>query len=186
MQYLKIILTSSFLASVLIFGSLPAQAQLPQGNCDAAGNCIDTTGSSTPISSTKKAGSSKNCDAVGNCIDTSTSSSPASTSSKTSCTNQCADNSQGLCIPNPLTDCTISGLLSRIIDWLIYLSFFITVVMIIWGGVNYVTAGGNAEKVKTANRTLVYALIGFAIVILSKAFASLLVSLLAGKSFSLF
>ena len=83
---------------------------------------------------------------------------------------QCQDG-EGLCIPNPLTECTIQGLLNVIIDWLIVFSFLIATGMIVWAGVMYVTAAGNTEKVKDAQRIIIYTLIGLVVVILSKSVA---------------
>ena len=70
-----------------------------------------------------------------------------------------------------MTECTIQGLLGVIIDWLIVFSFLIATGMIVWAGIKYVTAAGNIEKVKEAQRIIIYTLIGVVIVILSKSVA---------------
>lgn len=84
---------------------------------------------------------------------------------------QCSDSNQGLCIPNPLTECSIQDLLSHIIDWLIVFAILLSTGMVVWAGILYTTAGGSAERAKKAQRTLIYTLIGLAIVIVSKSVA---------------
>ena len=80
---------------------------------------------------------------------------------------QCQDG-EGLCIPNPLTECNIQDLLGKIIDWLIAFSIIISVGMIVWAGMMYVTAAGNTDKVKEAQRLIIYALIGLVIILSAK------------------
>lgn len=98
------------------------------------------------------------------------------------CTNQCADNKGGLCIPNPLTDCTIVDLLNRVIDVLMAFAVIITVGMVVFAGLTYVTAGGSSDKIKTANKTLVYSLIGLAVVLLSRGISEAIRSALGGPA----
>lgn len=164
-------------ASALTFKpALPALAQdpnLPQ--CSKAGDQCDFV----RPDGTVLAGQGI-CSEAFECIE-----GPASggngTTTGSSCTKECQDNDRGLCIPNPLTDCDIVAFLNRVIDWIIYLSIFVTVIMIIVAGVMYVTAGGNTDRVKMASRTLVYALVGFAIVLLSKALALIIASALGAN-----
>jgi hypothetical protein len=48
--------------------------------------------------------------------------------------------------------------------------------MIIFSGLRYITSGGDAEKVKTAKRTLLYALVGLAIVALTQTIVHLVLT----------
>lgn len=100
------------------------------------------------------------------------------------CTNQCDPNNTkgGLCIPNPLTDCSIIDLMNRIINVLMVFAVLITVAMVIFAGFTYVTAGGSPERIKTANKTLVYALIGLAVVLLSRGISEAIRSALGGPT----
>lgn len=50
------------------------------------------------------------------------------------------------------------------------------VFMIIFSGLRYITSGGDAEKVKTAKRTLLYALVGLAIVALTQTIVHLVLT----------
>ena len=45
---------------------------------------------------------------------------------------------------------------------------FLAVIMIIWGGLRYITSGGDSGKSTTAKNTIIYALIGLVIVALAQ------------------
>lgn len=45
---------------------------------------------------------------------------------------------------------------------------FLAVIMIIWGGLRYITSGGDSGKITTAKNTIIYALIGLVIVALAQ------------------
>ena len=55
------------------------------------------------------------------------------------------------------------------LKWLMYGIGIISVVMIIIGGIRYATSGGNAEKVKSAKNTILYAVVGLAVALLALA-----------------
>lgn len=57
----------------------------------------------------------------------------------------------------------------------------VAVVMIIVSGLRYITSGGDAEKVKTAKKALLYAIIGLAIVALTQTIVHLVLTE-AGKA----
>lgn len=73
-------------------------------------------------------------------------------------------------LPNPLR-CggqpveTIDGLISCITEALKVLVIPIATVMIIIGGIQYLTSMGNEDKVRRAKATLLYAIIGVAVVL---------------------
>ncbi len=62
---------------------------------------------------------------------------------------------------------TPESLAKRIIDIALYVSAILAVVFIIYGGYQYIFAGGNDDTAKAGRKTLVNALIGLAIVVLS-------------------
>lgn len=53
--------------------------------------------------------------------------------------------------------------------------------MFVYGGVLYITSGGNDEKIQKGKQTLTYAVIGLIIVVLSYALISVVVNSLGGK-----
>ncbi len=85
-------------------------------------------------------------------------------------------------IPNPLAAQSISDLLNKIIDFLIIIASPILVIMVLWAGFLYLTSGGDPTKVQTANRTLLWAAVGFAIILISKGFTLLIANILGGGS----
>ena len=71
-------------------------------------------------------------------------------------------------------------LIKRVVDILNFalgLVGLAAVVVLIWGGIQYMTAGGDETKVESATKTITNALIGLAIVILS----GLIVNFVIGK-----
>jgi len=61
----------------------------------------------------------------------------------------------------------ITNLVITITNWFAGIVFAIAVIMLIYGGVLYMTAAGSEEKAKTARRLLLYACIGIAVAILA-------------------
>ena len=76
-------------------------------------------------------------------------------------------------LTNPLAAETIPDILNRIIDFMLILAGPIAVIMTIYAAYLFITAGDNQERVKTARKTLMYVIIGVAILILSKGIVSL-------------
>lgn len=73
----------------------------------------------------------------------------------------------GDCTPDPEagsgTD-DISSIMTLVVNIISIVVGFISVVMIIWGGMKYVTSGGESAKITSAKNTIMYALIGLVIV----------------------
>lgn len=88
--------------------------------------------------------------------------------------------SQGSGLDGSLTgDCTpdseagsgtddISSIMTLIVNVISIIVGFVSVVMIIWGGMKYVTSGGESAKITSAKNTIMYALIGLVIVALAQ------------------
>lgn len=75
----------------------------------------------------------------------------------------CADKSK-LC--NPLggdSSMSLSGLFKIVLDAVLYVGALAAVCFVIYAGFLFVTASGNPEKLKIAKNTLMYTLIGIAI-----------------------
>lgn len=58
----------------------------------------------------------------------------------------------------------ISGIMTLIVNIISIIVGFVSVVMIIWGGMKYVTSGGESGKITSAKNTIMYALIGLVVV----------------------
>jgi len=64
---------------------------------------------------------------------------------------------------------TVQPLFKNLIDAILLILGAISVIMIIVGGFQYVTSAGDSNKVKTAKSTIMYAVIGVAVALLSYA-----------------
>lgn len=88
----------------------------------------------------------------------------------------------GITIPNPLRLDTIAGVLDSIMTYLIMIGAPIVAIMVIYGGFQILTAGGEPEKFTTGRRTILYAVVGFAIILSAKGVTLILSQLLGGGS----
>ena len=61
------------------------------------------------------------------------------------------------------------GVFSRIIDTLLFVIGALSVIMIIIGGLRYVTSGGNPTSVTAAKNTILYAIVGLIVAFLAYA-----------------
>lgn len=73
---------------------------------------------------------------------------------------------------------TVLDLVKVIIDWLIKLAIPVAVIMILYGGVLYLTAGAYPNNVKKAKDVLWYTVIGLAIIFIGAGFITLIKSIL--------
>lgn len=78
--------------------------------------------------------------------------------------------SQVISLPNPLGSTkTIPELIGKIVDWLILIaSIAVLPFMIIWGAYQFLMAGGNPDKVTEGRHTITWAIVGYALLLLSK------------------
>ena len=81
-------------------------------------------------------------------------------------------------LDNPLKYGTIPELIEGIMSWLITLGAPIATGMVIYGALQILFAGGSEEKFATGKKTILYAVVGYAILILSFGIASIIKQLL--------
>jgi succinate dehydrogenase/fumarate reductase cytochrome b subunit len=72
---------------------------------------------------------------------------------------------------------TFTGLVGTVITWVLAVVAVIAFVYLIISGVNYITAGGDAEKATKARTGIINAIIGIVVVVLSYFILSFAVSL---------
>jgi hypothetical membrane protein len=77
------------------------------------------------------------------------------------------------------------NLLETALNWVFNIVLVISVIVLIYSGYLYATAGGDQVKTKKAMSTLIYALIGIAIALASKALVNIIAQFL-GKSGGVF
>lgn len=85
-------------------------------------------------------------------------------------------------LPNPITCGDATCLISQVIRYILGTIAIIATLMFVWGGVMMLTSGGNAEQVKRAKETLVWAAIGVAIILLSWVIIKFVLAGIAGTN----
>jgi len=81
---------------------------------------------------------------------------------------------------NPLFCKDIPCVIDAIINFIFYLGITIFTLMIIIGGIMYITSAGDPQKVSTAKRLLFWAVVGLAIILLAKGLISVIKNVLGG------
>lgn len=76
---------------------------------------------------------------------------------------------------------TVNGVMTLVINIFSIIVGFIAVVMIIIGGIKYVTSGGDSNNISSAKNTIVYAIIGLIIVALAQVLVHFVLAKLAGS-----
>ncbi len=67
-------------------------------------------------------------------------------------------------LDNPIKAKSFEELFVGITNWLAGIIASLAMLMVVFGGLQYLFSGGNEEKVKKANKTILYALIGLLVV----------------------
>jgi len=87
-----------------------------------------------------------------------------------------------LIINNPLSPYSdIWQLIMRLINIAQNIGVFICVILIVWAGYLYVTSAGNTDKVKQAQKTLIWTLVGLGIIVIAGAIPGLIYEFITGN-----
>ena len=70
-------------------------------------------------------------------------------------------------ITSTVTEASAETSIGTVIDWLLGIAGVLTVLVIIIAGILYVVSVGNADRMKRAKQTLIYAVVGLVVIILS-------------------
>ncbi|MGB9726566.1 MAG: hypothetical protein ACPLXB_00445 [Minisyncoccia bacterium] len=65
------------------------------------------------------------------------------------------------------TNLDLWGMLQKAAKWLLNIVLLVGVIIIVWAGFSYVTAGGDPEKTKKSLNFIIYALVGIIIALLA-------------------
>ena len=84
----------------------------------------------------------------------------------------------GVTFENPLKADNIWDLINNLIDFIYTISIPLLVIVVLWAGFTMITAGGKPENFKRGQNILLYAAIGFAIILLSKGIALIVTDIL--------
>ncbi|MBR6168485.1 hypothetical protein IKQ74_00895 [Candidatus Saccharibacteria bacterium] len=74
-----------------------------------------------------------------------------------------------------------SGVFTKITNTVLFAVGIISVIMLIVGGLRYIISGGDSKKVTDAKNTIMYAIIGLIIAILSYAIVNFVISAVGGS-----
>lgn len=81
-------------------------------------------------------------------------------------------------LPNPLKYNTIPDLINGILGYLVIIAAPICALLVLVGGFQLMTAGGNVEKVAIGRKTIIYAAVGYAIILVSYGLSSVIKNIL--------
>ena len=74
-----------------------------------------------------------------------------------------------------------SGVFRQVTNTILYIVGIVAVIMLIIGGIRYITSGGDAKKVTDAKNTVLYAIIGLVICLLAFAIVNFVVTTLPSQ-----
>ena len=77
---------------------------------------------------------------------------------------------------------TDGGVFAQFTNILLYLIGAISVIMIIFGGFRYITSGGKSENITAAKNTIMYAVIGIIIALLSYAIVNFVITAISSST----
>lgn len=83
-------------------------------------------------------------------------------------------------IPSPINACTFSDLVRDFTQIILEIGLPLAALFIILAGFQFVTAQGNAEKIKKARQTLTWTIIGAAVIIGARVIAEAVVNFAKG------
>lgn len=85
---------------------------------------------------------------------------------------------QTITLPNPLKATNFAELINRLTNWLLVIGAPILVLMIIIGAFQIMTGAGNPENITKGRHTITYAIIGYALLLISSGITLIIKQLL--------
>jgi len=86
----------------------------------------------------------------------------------------------GVTIPNPLGTESFIDLINRVIDFLLKVAVPLAALVILYAGFLFLTAGGNEERVKSAKRAFLWAVVGIIILMIARGMVTLIKTIITG------
>lgn len=71
-------------------------------------------------------------------------------------------------LPNPLASDTFEELVDALINWLLIITSPIVALLVVYAGAQTMFSGGSAEQASQAKKIILYALIGYGVILTSK------------------
>lgn len=76
------------------------------------------------------------------------------------------------------------GVINQFTNIVLYVVGFISVVMLIWGGIRYIISGGDNKKITDAKNTILYALLGLVIAFFAYAIVNFVLNAIGANVLS--
>lgn len=89
-----------------------------------------------------------------------------------------AVNGNFIMIENPLQAAEFEDILDNVIDFIFQIALVLVPLMVVIAGFLFVTAGGNSEQINKAKTMIIWTVIGFLIILLSKGIMGIIMNLL--------
>ncbi|MCK4592213.1 hypothetical protein KAT63_02095 [Candidatus Parcubacteria bacterium] len=70
-------------------------------------------------------------------------------------------------ISNPIATSDFSVLVSNFLKWILSVAGALTLLMLVTGGVFYVTSSGNEQKIETAKKMIIWTILGLMLILAS-------------------
>ncbi len=84
-------------------------------------------------------------------------------------------------IINPISiDGNLEDILTAIRTFLLTIGIPIAIIMYLWAGFQFLTSGGQPEKIKKANQTLIWTTVGIGVLILASGIQFVIMDILTG------
>ncbi|MFA7169650.1 MAG: pilin [Candidatus Paceibacterota bacterium] len=77
-------------------------------------------------------------------------------------------------LPNPITEDSFTKLIQNSLSWLLSISGSIAFLMLIWGGIAYITSSGDSQKAEYGKKIITWTIFGLVIIFLSYSIISTL------------
>lgn len=85
-------------------------------------------------------------------------------------------------VPEVSTVDNVMTIISTIVSWIYILFFILAVAFILLAAFNYLTAAGDAEKVKTAHNMVIYAVVAIVVALLAVGVRVIITNFLHGSN----
>jgi len=164
---MKTKILSLAIISIIILPALSGIAIAAVTNDGCTGTCIDTTTQKCSVATE-----------IGKCPGSAAIQCCTGTVSALSSSGSSGGNIE---IPNPLKTKSIAELIDRIVNYIIGIATVIFPLIIIYGAFQLLTTGGDMEKVITARKTILYAVIGYILILISKGITMIVAQFLGAK-----
>ena len=86
------------------------------------------------------------------------------------------------CIKNPLDACSFEELVIGIANFIFWIATAVVPLMIVIGGFYFMTSAGNPQQLATAKKIILYSLIGYAIIFVSRGLIYVIKDILGASS----